>query len=50
MMLFIHTCLVAGVGGADLCMPFDTARAGFCLFHLKGQHTHSCVSLGSLIK
>lgn len=31
-----------------LCMPFDAARAGFCLFHLKGQHTHSLVVLSDL--
>lgn len=46
MMLFIHACFLSAVagGGGDLCMPFDAARAGFCLFHLQGQHTHSRVS------
>lgn len=44
MKLFIHACLFTGDGGADLCMPFDAARAIFCLFHLQGQHTHSCMS------
>lgn len=44
MMLFIHACFLSAVAGGDLCMSFDAARAGFCLFHLQGQHTHSCVS------
>ncbi len=50
LLVFIHACLIAGVGGGGLCMLFDAPRAGFCLFYLHGQHTHSCVSLGSLIK
>lgn len=39
MMLFIHACFLSAVagGGGDLCMPFDAARAGFCLFYLQGQ-------------
>lgn len=50
MTLFVHSCCLSAVGGGDLCMLCVAARAIFCLFHIKVQHSYSCVSIYNCIK